>query len=182
MTPGRLEVITGPMFSGKTEELIRRIRRHKIAGRSVAVFKPDIDTRYSTNLVVSHNGAEIECYSITKDDVPDTDVIGIDEIQLFEFPEIMQHWVWNRVSEGKVAIVAGLDMTFRREPFKPLPNLLATAHEITKLTAICQVCGNEACYTQRLTNGKPSSFDDDTIVVGGTESYEARCQQHFEVG
>lgn len=179
---GRLEVITGPMFSGKSEELMRRLRREKLAGRSVGLFKPLIDDRYEEDHVVSHNGAKMEAIRC---EIPglfmygmDYDVVGIDEIQFF--PErvrtVLNILIWSR----RKIIVAGLDMTFRQEPFGIMPYLLSVAEDVQKLSAVCHRCGNDAYFTQRLVDGEPASFSGATVEVGGTESYEARCRNCFE--
>jgi thymidine kinase len=182
---GRIEVICGSMFCGKTEELIRRARRAVIAKQQVQVFKPNIDNRYSIEHVTSHNGQNIEAVplqrsnEILKELLPTTTVIAIDEVQFFD-PEIVD--VVNFLAEkGIRVIVAGLDTDFRAEPFGCMPQLMSIAEEVTKLHAICVVCGEEACRTQRLVNGKPARYDDPIILVGASEAYEARCRKHHEV-
>ena len=188
---GHLEVITGPMFAGKSEELIRRLRRAAIAGQNAIVFKPKIDNRYSSEEVVSHNGNKIKAYSIAIDDkswddmadildfVEEPDVIAIDEVQFFN-SEMVD--TIKRNIEFKKVIVSGLDMDFRRDSFGIMPELLAIAKEVLKLTAICQVCGEDAMYTQRLLNGKPAPYEGETVIVGATEQYEARCGNCHERG
>ncbi|MBE3578352.1 thymidine kinase [Caldanaerobacter subterraneus] len=182
---GFIEVIVGPMFSGKSEELIRRIRRAQIAKQKVQVFKPAIDDRYSIDKVVSHNGSSINAISVTKASEildlleEDTQVVAIDEIQFFD------HSLVDVVREiadmGKRVICAGLDMDFRGEPFGPTPYIMAIAESVDKLTAICVKCGNPATRTQRLINGKPAKYDDPIILVGAHETYEARCRKCHEV-
>lgn len=180
---GRLEVITGPMFSGKSEELMRRLRRLQIAGYTVGLFKPDIDHRYKREKVVSHNGAEMSAITIRS--VPDLyiqaigyDVVGVDEIQFFDnVVSIVQD-----LTKKSIVIVSGLDMTYRAEPFGDIPTLLAIAERIDKLSAVCHNCGADATRTQRLLDGKPAPFSGPTVQVGGIESYEARCVRCFEVG
>lgn len=186
---GRLEVITGPMYAGKTEELLRRIIRCMIAKKTVLVFKPEIDTRYSLTKIVTHNKREFPCLLLPIDisfselilrypEIKKTEVIGFDEAQFFsdKFPEICE----NLVAMGKRVIVAGLDLDFKGDPFGPIPTLLALADEVLKLTAICQKCGNLATRTQRLINGKPAPKTAPVIQVGGQESYEARCRDCWE--
>ena len=182
---GWIEVITGPMYSGKSEELIRRIRRVKIAQKKVKVFKPLIDDRYSNDNVVSHSGDSIEAipvdhpeelYDRLEDDV---EVVAIDEIQFFseEIVEICE----TLADKGKRVIVAGLDRDFKNEPFVPMPELLSRAEYIEKLHAICLQCGDPATRTQRLIDGEPASYDDPIILVGATENYEARCRSCHQV-
>ncbi|AEM77660.1 thymidine kinase [Thermoanaerobacter thermohydrosulfuricus] len=182
---GFIEAIVGPMFSGKSEELIRRIKRAQIAKQKVQVFKPAIDDRYSIDKVVSHNGTNINAISVVKASEiielleEDTEVIAIDEIQFFD------HSIVDVVREiadlGKRVICAGLDMDFRGEPFGPTPDIMAIAESVDKLTAICVKCGNPATRTQRLINGKPAKYDDPIILVGAHETYEARCRKCHEV-
>ena len=182
---GWVEVICGSMFSGKTEELIRRVRRAKIAKQNVQVFKPAMDTRYTTEAVTSHNGLGVDAVpvqsvgEIEKLIWPETSVVAIDEVQFFgwEVTELC-HKLADR---GVRVIAAGLDMDFRGEPFGPMPVLMAQAESVDKLQAICVVCGNPASRTQRLINGQPAAFDDPVILVGGSESYEARCRKCHQV-
>jgi thymidine kinase len=182
---GRIEVICGSMFCGKTEELIRRVRRAAIAKQAVQVFKPNIDNRYSIQHVTSHNGQNIEAQplqhsqEILKQLLPSTTVVAIDEVQFFD-AEIVSV-VDQLASRGIRVIVAGLDTDFRAEPFGFMPQLMSIAEEVTKLHAICVVCGEEACRTQRLVNGRPARYDDPIILVGASEAYEARCRNHHEV-
>ena len=175
---GWIEVIVGPMFSGKSEELIRRLRRAEIGKRRVQIFKPVIDQRYSKNGIVSHSGLEIPSELVTKGSeilekvAPRTEVVGIDEAQ-FMGESIVADCA--RLAElGKRVIVAGLDTDFMGRPFEPMPRLLAVAEEITKLLAICMSCGNPAVHTQRLV------ASEELIVVGAGGMYEARCRRCFE--
>ena len=182
---GFIEAIVGPMFSGKSEELIRRIKRAQIAKQKVQVFKPAIDNRYSIDKVVSHNGTNINAISVVKASEiiehleEDTDVIAIDEIQFFD--HLLVDVVREIADLGKRVICAGLDMDFRGEPFGPTPDVMAIAESVDKLTAICVKCGNPATRTQRLINGKPARYDDPIILVGAYETYEARCRKCHEV-
>ena len=188
---GHLEVICGPMFAGKSEELIRRIGRSIIAKQDVIVFKPIIDNRYSTSEVISHNGRKIEAYPIEyaseiyhyfREDLFGQfyHVVGIDEIQFFD-SEILDV-IWWLQKHGSKIIVSGLDLDYRKNPFGDLPYLLAMASEVTKLKAICQVCGEDAMYTQRLLNGSPAPYSGETVIVGATEQYEARCGKCHKEG
>ena len=183
--PASMEVICGSMFCGKTEELIRRLRRAIIAKRHVQVFKPAIDNRYVVEKVHSHAGMEIDAIPI--DDImdiykylkPDTDVIGIDEAQFFSSKIISV--AENLVNNGIRVIFAGLDTDFRGEPFGSMPALMARAERVDKLHAICMVCGEDASRTQRLVDGKPAHYDDPLVIVGTSEMYEARCRKHHIV-
>lgn len=177
---GWIEVICGPMFSGKSEELIRRVRRAIIARKRVQVFKPVIDDRYSPDEIVSHSDNRLK--SEVVDDARDiltkldwrTEVVGIDEAN-FMGPDLVE--IANRLADaGKQVIVAGLDTDYMGRPFRPIPDLLCLAESITKTLAICQRCGNPAKHTQRLVES------DDLIVVGATGLYEARCRRCFEPG
>lgn len=182
---GYIEVITGCMFAGKTEELIRRINVLKFANKNILVFKPTIDNRYSTDSVVSHAGSsvksiDIECSVDILDYIKeDTDVVAIDEVQFLD-EEIVQ--VCDHLAQlGIRVMVAGLDMDFRGEAFGVIPKLMTTAEFVTKLTAVCTECGGPATRTQRLVDGEPAAYDDPTIFVGASESYEARCRHHHVV-
>ena len=175
---GWIEVVVGPMFSGKSEELIRRLRRAEIARQRVQIFKPSIDSRYAANEITSHSGLGIPSDNVTKASevleklAPRTEVVGIDEAQ-FLGEEIVD--VCTKLANlGKRVIVAGLDTDYRGRPFEPMPRLLAVAEEITKLLAICVRCGNPAVHTQRLVESE------DLIVVGAMGAYEARCRRCFE--
>lgn len=182
---GWVEVICGSMFSGKSEELIRRVRRAQFAKQKIAVFKPKIDTRYSKEAVVSHNGTTVIAIPVerSKDILQhisdEFDVIGIDEAQFFdeEITEIVQRLA----NHGFRVIVAGLDQDFRGEPFGPMPLMMSVAEQVTKLQAVCQVCGSPASRTQRLINGEPAGYEDPIILIGATEAYEPRCRHHHEV-
>ncbi|MCC3356254.1 thymidine kinase [Bacillus sp. REN16] len=182
---GWLEVICGSMFSGKSEELIRRVRRTQFARQSVQVFKPQIDNRYSESSVVSHNGTSFVAKPVaTSAEIleqvsADTDVVAIDEVQFFD-DEIVKV-VQILANRGHRVIVAGLDQDFRGEPFGKVPELLSLAELVTKLQAVCSVCGSPSSRTQRLINGQPASYDDPVILVGASESYEPRCRHHHEV-
>lgn len=182
---GWIEVITGSMFSGKSEELIRRVKRAKIARQTVQVFKPMLDNRYSEEEVVSHNGEKVRAVGVDSAAAvlaaarPETEVVAIDEVQFFD-REIVKVCSW-LANMGKRVIVAGLDQDFRGEPFGSVPELLALAEYVTKLQAICVKCGNPASRTQRLVNGRPAAYDDPVILVGAQEHYEARCRKCHEV-
>lgn len=182
---GSLEVICGSMFCGKTEELIRRLRRAVIARQKVQVFKPAIDNRYAGEKVTSHAGMAFDAIPVENVNqilaklALDTTVVGIDEAQ-FMSEEIMIV-VDDLVERGIRVIVAGLDMDFRGEPFGMMPFLMAKAERVEKLRAICMVCGESASRTQRLVNGKPARYDDPVVIVGASELYEARCRQHHKV-
>ena len=175
---GWIEVITGPMFAGKSEELIRRIKRLEYAHKKTLVFKPKIDNRYSENEIVSHSKIKTRSINIeTAQDIlkyvdRDTEAVVIDEVQFLDH-EIV-HVVEDLANRGIRVIVAGLDRDFRGEPFQNMPELLALAEDVTKLTAICMRCGAPATRTQRLVNGEPASYDDPIIIVGASESYEPR--------
>ncbi|MBI4761513.1 MAG: thymidine kinase [Chloroflexota bacterium] len=184
-TNGSIEVVCGSMFSGKTDELIRRLVRAVIAKQKVQVFKPAIDVRYALEKVTSHTGSNFDAIPVEKAaDIPkkleaDTTVVGIDEAQFFD-PEIVI--VTQKLAErGIRVIIAGLDMDFRGEPFGPMPILMSMAERVDKLHAICMVCGDEASRTQRLVNGKPARYNDPVVIVGASELYEARCRKHHEV-
>lgn len=178
---GYIEVVVGPMYSGKSEELIRRLKRAKIAKQNVMVFKPQIDDRYSKEDVVSHSGDKINAIPISKSsqiyDYIDekTQVVGIDEVQFFD-EEIVDIAI-NLADKGIRVIAAGLDMDFKGQPFGPTPKLLASAEFVDKIQAICSVCGQPATRSQRLINGEPARYDDPIIQVGAVESYEARCRK-----
>lgn len=182
---GWIEVITGPMFAGKTEELIRRVKRLEYAKRNILVFKPVIDDRYAQNEVVSHNQSRTKSISISKaHDIiqyinEDTNVVAIDEIQFLdeEAVDICEYLA----DKGIRVIVSGLDRDFRGEPFSFMPKLLSLAEYVTKLSAICVKCHTPATRTQRIINGKPANYDDPIILVGAKDSYEARCRECHEV-
>ncbi len=183
---GSVEVICGSMFSGKTEEMIRRVRRARIARQHVQVFKPAIDTRYAAvEQVKSHDGlghdampaaSAAEIFAAVE---ADTNVIGIDEVQFFDGD--ITRVVQQLADRGVRVIAAGLDMDFRGEPFGPMPQLMSEAERVDKLHAICVICGAEASRTQRLIDGRPANYDDPIILVGGSESYEARCRHCHQI-
>ena len=184
-TIGSIEVVTGSMFSGKTDELIRRLRRARIARQKVQVFKPKIDNRYHVEKVTSHAGNEFDAIPIQNSNElesrldADTSVVGIDEAQFFD-AGIVDVAV-DLARRGVRVLVAGLDMDFRGEPFGCMPEFLAIAERVEKLQAICMVCGEAASRTQRLVNGKPARYSDPIVIVGASEMYEARCREHHEV-
>jgi thymidine kinase len=182
---GWLEVICGPMFSGKSDEMIRRLRRAEIAGQRVVIFKPLIDDRYDATDVVSHAGARMQALPISSaaeiaDEARGFDVVGIDEAQFLGEGVVMT--ALHLAARGVRVVVAGLDQDFRRRPFGPMPELLAHAEFVDKLQAVCHRCGGTATTTQRLVNGEPASYSGDTVVVGAAEQYEARCRGCHEPG
>ena len=182
---GSVEVITGSMFCGKTDELIRRLRRATIARQAVQVFKPALDNRYKETKVTSHTGSEFEALPIHKAEEiltnldKNTTVVAIDEAQFFD-NEII-HIVNDLANKGLRVIVAGLDTDFRGEPFGPIPTIMAQAEWVEKLYAICMVCGGPASRTQRLVNGEPAHYNDPIVIIGADELYEARCRAHHIV-
>ncbi|WP_101297894.1 thymidine kinase [Halegenticoccus soli] len=180
---GWIEVITGSMFSGKTEELLRRLRRAEIAGQEIAAFKPAVDDRYGEATIGSHNGRQWEARVVdaegeglwdVRDELNGEQVVAIDEANFFstELVDVCEALA----ADGRRVIVSGTDQTFRGEPFEPLPQLMALAEYVDKLQAICTVCGEPASRNQRLIDGDPAHVDDPTIMVGAAESYEARCR------
>lgn len=183
---GWIECICGSMFSGKSEELLRRIKRGVIAKQKVLLFKPSIDNRYDENRVSTHNGNSYDSISIEKSSdilnfVKDTkyDIIGIDEIQFFD-NDIVK--IINKLADDGIRVlVAGLDMDFKAEPFHPMPEIMAISEMVTKLHAVCNKCGKEASRSQRLINGKPAKYDDPIVVIGASESYEARCRHCHKI-
>ena len=183
---GRIEVICGSMFCGKTEELIRRVRRAIIARQQVKVFKPQIDDRYGIQNITSHTGQSVEAIPVESSGEilaqaeGSFTVVAIDEAQFFDMGlvAVVKRLVDERAQR---VLIAGLDTDFRGEPFGPMPHLLSIAEEVLKLRAICVVCGEAASRTQRLVDGRPAAYDDPTILVGAQESYEARCRQHHIV-
>ena len=182
--PGRIEIITGPMFSGKSEELIRRLKRARIARQRVACYKPDIDLRYHRTAIASHSSQTHDASVVTPNSdrlredlfangkIDEVDVIGLDEVQFFDSDVIPL--ALELVHLGKRVILAGLDTTFANEPFGPVPNLMALADEVTKLSAVCMTCGQPAIHTQRLGQSQ------ELVVVGAAGLYEARCRVHFQ--
>ena len=182
---GWVEVIAGCMFAGKTEELIRRIKVLEFGKKEIMVFKPKIDNRYSDTKVVSHAGSFVESHPITKAvEILDyvkksTQVVAIDEVQFFD--DTVCQVCDALANAGKRVMVSGLDMDFRGEPFGPMPKLMTQAEFVTKLTAVCNKCGAPATRTQRIIDGKPASYNDPVVLVGASESYEARCRHCHEV-
>ena len=182
---GWLEVICGCMFSGKTEELIRRINVLSYAKKNIVVFKPKIDNRYSGTEIVSHSGSRVPCKIVEKaQDIlklvnDDVEVVAIDEIQFFDkdIVDVCEYLA----DKGIRVIVAGLDKDFRGESFGVMPELLTRAEFVTKLTAVCAKCGAPATRTQRLVDGKPASFEDPVVLIGAVEHYEPRCRHCHEV-
>ena len=180
-TPGRIEVITGPMFSGKSEELIRRLKRAQIAKRRVACFKPDLDVRYHRTAIASHSAQTLEAVTVANVEemkgvlmpmLDEIEVIGVDEAQFLN--ESLVGLANELVHLGKRVILAGLDTTFTGEPFAPIPELLAIADEVIKLSAVCMQCGAPAIHTQRLGSNQA------LVVVGAAGVYEARCRACFQ--
>ncbi len=182
---GWIEIIAGPMFAGKSEELIRRLRTLSYAHKKIVSFKPAIDDRYDKTKIASHDGEMFDAYAIKSakdiyqfvDDK--TEVVAIDEVQFFgtEVSDIIE----DLADKGMRVICAGLDLDFRGEPFGPMPTLLSRAEFVTKLSAACTVCGCAATRTQRLIDGNPANYDDPVILVGAKESYQARCRKHHIV-
>ncbi len=182
---GWIEVICGCMFSGKSEELIRRVKRAEIARQRIQVFQHGIDQRYGDHKVASHSGASLDAVTVgTASEVlhavaADTEVVAIDEVQFFD--EAIADVAETLADRGLRVIVAGLDLDFRGQPFAAVPTLMARAEFVTKLQAICMRCGAPATRTQRLINGQPARFEDPIILVGASEVYEARCRKCHEV-
>jgi thymidine kinase len=177
---GRVEVICGPMFSGKSEELLRRLKRAKIAKKKYQLFKPEVDDRYSDTEVVSHSGERLECqvlqnsfhlsdqYNLNED----TKIVAFDEAQFFD--SMLVSTVTSLANMGKRVIVAGLDMDSRGAPFGPMPELMAVAEEVLKLTAVCESCGEPATHTYRTTEKEKGQ-----VLVGAGDHYQARCRDHW---
>ncbi len=182
---GHIELICGSMFSGKSEELIRRVKRAQIARQKVQVFAHAMDTRYGMAKVASHSGFDLDAHPIQKASQileqleQGVDVVAVDEAQFFDWE--IADIVNSLANRGIRVIIAGLDTDFRGEPFGPMPLLMAQAEQVDKLNAICMVCGGPASRTQRLVNGVPAAFDDPVVVVGAQEMYEARCRHHHQV-
>jgi thymidine kinase len=173
------------MFSGKSEEMIRRLRRAEIAGQRVVIFKPRIDDRYDASDVVSHAGARMRAVPVTSSSevlsrAQDFDVVGVDEVQFFDAPIVPT--VLELADRGLRVVAAGLDQDFRRLPFGPMPDLLTHAEFVDKLQAVCHKCGGPATTTQRLVDGRPAPYSGETVVVGAAEQYEARCRDCHEAG
>jgi thymidine kinase len=182
---GKLTVVCGSMYAGKSEELIRLARRSLYAKKRVQVFKPKIDDRYHQTMVVSHQGVQFEAeVAVNVEEMrlkldPKVQVLLIEEVQFFD-SSVVDFCV--EVADSGVEVVcAGLDQDFRRQPFGPMPTLLAVADEVVKLRAICMKCGATASHTYRMVNGKPAHWDDPIVLIGATESYEARCRNCFEI-
>lgn len=185
---GSIEVIVGSMFSGKSEELIRRVKRAKIAKKKVVVYKPKIDNRYNADQVSSHNGNAEDAVLIDKSsDILkelafknfEIDVVAVDEIQFLDhfFVEVV-----NQLADRGIRVIcAGLDTNFRAEPFGIVPDIMAIADKVDKLHAICVVCGNEANRTQRIVNGQPAKSSEPTVVIGASDRYEARCRKCYKL-
>ena len=182
---GWVEVICGPMFAGKSEELIRRIKRIEYAKKKIIVFKPLIDNRYSEDEVVSHNKRKTTCYNlkhsseVEKYITSDLYAVAFDEVQFMD--EGILKVIDDLANRGLRVICAGLDNDFRGEPFSIMPQLLCMAEYVTKLTAICTVCGANATRTQRVVNGEPAYYEDPIIIIGASESYEPRCRHCHKV-
>jgi thymidine kinase len=181
---GWLEVVCGPMFSGKSEELIRRLRRAEIAGQRALIVKPKLDDRFDIGHVVSHAGAKMRAVAVESPaDIPGLvegyDVVGVDEVQFFA-PEIVLV-LDGLVEKGMRIVASGLDQDFRGLPFGVMPELLCRAELVDKLQAVCHRCGGPATMTQRLVDGTPAAADGATIVVGALEQYEARCRSCHEL-
>lgn len=178
--PGRIEVITGPMFSGKSEELIRRLKRAQIAKRRIVCFKPNLDVRYHRTAIASHSAQTLEAVTVANVEemkaildlmIDEVEVIGVDESQFLGEPLVKL--ALDLMHLGKRVILAGLDTTFAGEPFEPVPDLMAIADEVTKLSAVCMQCGAPAVHTQRLSSNQ------ELVVVGAAGLYEARCRACF---
>lgn len=185
---GRIEVISGCMFAGKTEELVRRLRRSEIVDADIRVFTPEVDDRYGEELIGSHNGSSWDATVLPSDSTGVNQLIeqgmGADVVAIDEFNFFTEGFVYaaeELANYGTRVIVTGLDQTFRGEPFEPMGTMLAVADVVDKLTAVCEVCGTDATKTQRLINGQPAAYDSPTVQVGGSESYEARCRECHEV-
>lgn len=182
---GSLEIICGSMFSGKSEELIRRLKRAELAKQNVLVFKHSLDNRSTIEYVVSHCGSKLKAIPLeTPQDIlelttSNVTVVGIDEVQFFDLSIIKV--VCDLINAGKRVLVAGLDLDFRGKPFGCIPTLMAIADNVTKLQAICIHCGKNAHFTQRLVNGKPARHDDPLIVIGAEEQYQARCRSCHQI-
>ncbi len=182
---GWIEVITGPMFAGKTEELLRRVKRLEYANMNIVVFKPKLDNRYANDEVVSHNNNKTKSVNINKSEEiflhidKQTQVVAIDEVQFLDkqTPQVLDYLA----EQGKRVIVSGLDMDFRGEPFSFMPTLLSMAEFVTKLSAVCVKCGTPATRTQRIINEKPAKYLDPIVLIGASESYEARCRKCHRV-
>jgi len=175
---GRIEVVCGSMFSGKSEELLRRLKRARIAKKKYQLFKPAIDNRYSDTEVVSHSGERLECQVLQSSfHVPDylnedTEIVAFDEAQFFD--DMLVATVVSMANMGKRVIIAGLDMDSRGEPFGPMPRVMAVAEEVLKLTAVCEYCGEPATHTYRTTEKEKEQ-----VLLGAGDHYQARCRDHW---
>lgn len=184
---GRIEIICGPMFSGKTEELIRRVKRLQHAKRKYVIFKPRIDTTSGFEDISSHDGNRLESHPVASAadilsylrEHKDVEYIAIDAIHFFD--NFIVKLLKALITKGYTIIATGLDKDFRGEPFGPMGELLVMADDVTKLSAVCTICGKDAYYTQRVINGEAASFNDDIIDIGADEKYEARCLEHHEL-
>ena len=183
---GDIEVICGSMFSGKTEELLRRLRLARVAGQRTQLFKPVIDDRYSSDSVVTHDGTPSQGATNAADALdllaevePGSQVVGVDEAHFFD-DRLVDVCIY-LAHRGKRVVAAGLDQDYRGNPFRPMPRLMAVAADVTKMHAICIVCKRRASRTQRLINGQPARIDSPLILIGGKESYEARCSNCHSV-
>ena len=178
---GWIEIITGCMFSGKTSELLERVKRAELSGHHVELFKPAVDDRYGETEIGSHNGERKKAKVVenASEIEPEAYVIGIDEANFFD-QELVEK-VGELAGKGHRVIISGLDSDFRSEPFSPVPELMARAEFVDKLNAVCVKCGSTANRTQRIVDGKPAHIDDPTVVVGADEKYEARCRSCFEI-
>jgi len=182
---GKLEVVCGAMYSGKSEELIRRLKRQKIAQKEVIVIKPTIDTRREADFVTSHDGSKIAAFAVEQATqiydliTPTTRVVGIDEAQFFSHELVSV--VLELIDKNITVIIAGLNLDFRSVPFGPMPTLMALADTVTKLSAVCVVCGDDAFFSQRLVDGQPARYEDKIIQVGAQEAYQARCRNCYVI-
>lgn len=183
----KLELIVGPMFAGKTEELIRKVRRATYAKKSVVIFKPLMDTRYAEDYVVSHNQDKVKAINVeSSNDIVNycnenqgIDIIAIDEVQFIKGDVVED--LKNLADEGYHVICSGLNTDFRDEPFGFMSELIAISDSVSVISAICVICGNDATKTQRLIENKPANYNDPIILLGQAESYEARCRKHHIV-
>lgn len=182
---GKITTVCGSMFAGKSEELIRLARRSLYAKKVVQVFKPAIDNRYDQSMVVSHMGVRHEAIPVAsvaelrEKIAPNAQVVLIEEVQFFDMSIVP--FVVSLADSGIEVVCAGLDQDFRRQPFGPMPALLAASDEVLKLRAICMKCGAPASHTYRMVDGKPAHWDDPVILIGATEAYEARCRRCFKL-
>jgi thymidine kinase len=182
---GKITVVTGSMFAGKSEELIRLARRALYARKKVQVFKPSVDDRYDQTMVVTHMGVKHEAVAVASVEAlraqidERTEVVLIEEVQFFDSSIV--DLVVELADHGVEVILAGLDQDFRRQPFGPMPELLAVADEVIKLRAICMNCGAPASHTYRMIDGQPANWNDPVILIGATESYEARCRNCYRI-